>query len=311
MTKSKHMNTIIKRILLSFCMIAGLLACSDEKLESTIFDTAEKSVDSTKATYKFDLYLYNNFLKPYNLDFMYRMSDVAADMEYNLVPASYDNSKKLAVLVKYLWFDAYADVAPAGFMKRWGPRQIHLIGSPAYNPANGTMVLGLAEGGIKISLFRVNSINTSDVNMMNEYYFKTMHHEFAHILHQTKTYPKEFRVISVKDYDPFGWQDLTDEVAQGKGFVSAYASSQAREDFVEVIANYIVKTDSQWNTILTNGAKGKNSDAADGKTIILKKLSICRNWLRDSWSIDLDSLRANVQRRQANINMTKLLSEIE
>lgn len=305
------MNAFIKNILILACIATGIVGCSDEKLGPTIFDTAEKSLDSTKATYKFDLYLYNNFLKPYNLQFIYRMEDVAADMEYNLVPASYDNSQKLAVLVKYLWFDAYAKVAPANFMKQWGPRQIQLIGSPAYNPANGTMVLGLAEGGIKISLFRVNSINTSDVNMMNEYYFKTMHHEFAHILHQTKTYPKEFRIISVKDYEPFKWQDKTDLEAQQKGFVSPYASSQAREDFVEVIANYIVKTDAQWNAILSNANSGTNTDMINGRVIIEKKLAICRNWLLDSWKINLDTLRAEVQQRQANINMAQLLSEIK
>lgn len=51
------------------------------------------------------------------------------------------------------------------------------------------MVLGTAEGGMKITLYNVNDINPDkiDINLLNEYYFQTMHHEFAHILHQTKT----------------------------------------------------------------------------------------------------------------------------
>lgn len=305
------MNTFIKNILILACVATGIVGCSEEKLGPTIFDTSEKTLDSTKATYPFDKYLYSSYFKPYNLRFMYRMEDIAADMEYNLVPPSYTNSQKLAVLVKYLWFDAYAKVVSPEFMKKYGPRQIHLIGSPAYNPANGTIILGLAEGGIKISLLQVNSINTADVDMMNEYYFKTMHHEFAHILHQTKTYPKEFRLISIKDYVPFGWQDISDKQAQQKGFVSNYAGSQSREDFVEVIANYIVKNDTQWSTILANADTGTDSKGVNGKTVILKKLAICRNWMRDSWSINLDSLRAEVQYRQSHIDMTKLLSEIK
>jgi hypothetical protein len=40
--------------------------------------------------------------------------------------------------------------------------------------------------------------------MMNEYYFKTMHHEFVHILHQTKNYPKDFEQISAGNYSPHG-----------------------------------------------------------------------------------------------------------
>ena len=325
------MNSLLKYTLFSLVALMMFSSCSDEKLGPTIFDTAETTVDSTKASYKFDLYLYNNFLKPYNLKFIYRMEDAGADMDYNLVPATYENSKKLAVLSKYLWFDVYAKVVSPEFIKLWGPRIIHLIGSPAYNPANRTMILGLAEGGIKISLFRVNNINTNNVDMLNEFYFKTMHHEFAHILHQTKSYPKEFNLISFKYYEPFSWQDRPERVVESLGFVSPYGSSQTREDFLEIIANYIVKTDAQWNTILDNASKGWekdgiteskimtsdttfipiDNDGIDGKAVILQKLSICRIWLRDSWGIDLDSLHAEVQKRQANINMPHLLSEIE
>lgn len=298
--------------------------CSDEKLGPTIFDSGVVDLDTTSASYHFDKYLYNSYLKPYNLKYIYKMQDVAADMNYNLVPATYENSKKIAVLTKYLWFDVYAKVVSPEFLKEYGPRIIHLIGSPAYNPANGTMILGLAEGGIKISLFRVNSINTTDVDMLNEYYFKTMHHEFAHILHQTKTYPKEFNLISYKYYEPFSWQDRDERVSQSLGFASSYGGSQTREDFVEIIANYIVKTDTQWATILDNASKGwsqnattgavtpaTDADGVNGKEVILQKLSICRQWLASSWGIDLDALRAEVQIRQSNINMNQLLSEIE
>ena len=43
---------------------------------------------------------------------------------------------------------------------------------------------------MKITLYNVNDINPDkiDINLLNEYYFQTMHHEFAHILHQTKNY---------------------------------------------------------------------------------------------------------------------------
>lgn len=50
------------------------------------------------------------------------------------------------------------------------------------------MILGQAEGGMKVTLFRVNEIdkNNLSVAQLNEYYFKTMHHEFTHILNQKK-----------------------------------------------------------------------------------------------------------------------------
>lgn len=85
----------------------------------------------------------------------------------------------MARLVKYLWFDVYGTVVGEEFLKENGPRIIHLIGSPAYNPISGTIVLGTAEGDIKVTLYSCNDLDPTNIDMMNEYYFKTMHHEFA------------------------------------------------------------------------------------------------------------------------------------
>ena len=315
-----------KLVLICLLWASIFTSCTNtDELGPSIFDSTEEELDPTSYTYKFDLFLQKEFLKPYNLQFAYKMQDISADKEYNLVPASLENSKKLAVLVKYLWFDVYKKVADSTFLRKYGPRMIHLIGSPGYNPANGTELLGLAEGGIKISLLKVNQIDISNVETLNEYYFKTMHHEFAHILHQTKSYPVDFNLISYKNYSPYSWQDRPDEIAWSLGFVSSYGSSQTREDFVEVIANYIVKTDAQWNNMLDKASKEwvydevQNTispvtteiDGVNGKEVILKKLDICRQWLFGSWGISLDALRYEVQTRQANINMNALLVEIE
>ena len=310
---------------MAILLLSFFVACSTEELGPTIFESSSKELDSTSYTYHFDKFLNDSYLKTYNLQFRYKMQDMGTDMNYNLVPATLDNSKKIAVLVKYLWFDVYAKVVNPDFLKLYGPRIIHLIGSPAYNPANGTILLGLAEGGLKVSLFRINSIDPSDIEMMNEYYFKTMHHEFAHILHQTKTYPKEFNLISYKNYEPFSWQDRDEKIAASLGFASSYGSSQTREDFVEIIANYIVKTDTQWNQLMDDASKGwkvviddkgessiietPDIDGINGKEVILRKLSICRTWLADSWNVDLDALRKEVQIRQSNIQLDSLLLE--
>jgi len=280
-------------------------ACNDEDdfTESIFID--EDELDPSAETYAFDKWLTENYLEPYNLQFRYKMQDVGSDLDYNLVPTSLTKSQSMAILVKYLWFDAYNAVAGEEFLKMNGPRIIHLIGSPAYNPVLHTMVLGTAEGGIKVTLYRCNELEPRNIEEMNEYYFKTMHHEFAHILHQQKTYPKEFETFSAGYYDPSGWQFRTLSQAASLGFVSDYGSSQPREDFVEVIANYIVKSDAQWNYILELASKpGINSegqvvdDPLDGRAIILTKLEICKTWLKDAWDIDLDVLKAEVQERQ-------------
>ena len=299
----------ISKILLVFLITVGLYSCrSEDVFTASIFDTTD-TLNVNSATYQFDLWLRNSYLIPYNLDFRYKMQDVGSDMDYNLVPASFVKSQQIAKLVKYLWFDAYGAVAGPEFLKENGPKIIHLIGSPAYNPISGTILLGTAEGGIKVTLYRCNDIDPANVSQMNEFYFKTMHHEFAHILHQKKNYPVEFNQISKGLYNPLGWQDRTDSEAASLGFVSPYAGSQIREDFVEVIANYLVKSDADWNNILLMASKPgvKNGvtladDGVDGKAIILQKLDMATKWLKDSWNIDIHQLRTEIMTRETHIN---------
>ena len=262
----KKIQYYISAFLLMAVAAMSLSSCSEDKLGPTIFPDVDESLDPTSYTYQLDKFLKENYLDKYNLTFLYKMPDVSTNMNYNLVPATYENSIDLAVLCKYLWFDVYDKVAGEEFLKSYGPRIILLVGSPAYNPTSGTEIVGLAEGGIKVSLFKVNAMRINDFNMMNEYYFKTMHHEFAHILHQTKTYPSEFNTISIGHYDSNNWQDRSEGQVASLGFVTTYASSEFREDFAETIANYIVKTDEQWNHILDLASRGWASGDEDDVT---------------------------------------------
>lgn len=262
----KKIKFYISALLLVAIGVMSLSSCSEDKLGDTIFPDVDETLDPTSYTYQLDKFINENYLNKYNLTFLYKMPDVSTNMNYNLVPATYENSIDLAVLCKHLWFDVYDKVAGPDFLKTYGPRIILLVGSPAYNPSSGTETVGLAEGGIKISLFKVNAMRINDFNMMNEYYFKTMHHEFAHILHQTKTYPQEFNTISVGHYDSNNWQDRNEGSVTSLGFVTTYASSEFREDFAETIANYIVKTDAQWERILDLASRGWASGDEDDVT---------------------------------------------
>lgn len=237
-----------------------LVGCSDDEIGPTIFPDVSTEPDPTSYTYKFDKWLNNNFRDVYNVEFKYLMEDVEADMDYNLVPATYEKARDLALLTKYLWYDSYKELTGDKFIKSYGPRILHLVGSPAYNPNNGTETLGLAEGGLKVTLFKVNEMDLADINMMNEYYFRTMHHEFGHILHQTKSYPTEFNLLSTGRYDDSSWQSRQPGVVASQGFVTPYASSQAREDFAETIANYITRTPEQMDLILWMAQRGWASD---------------------------------------------------
>ena len=257
----KKIKYYISALLLVAVAAMSLSSCSEDKLGPTIFPDVDETLDPNSYSYQLDKFLKENYLDKYNLTFLYKMPDISTNMNYNLVPADYTNSVDLAVLCKHLWFDVYDKVAGPDFLKTYGPRIILLIGSPAINPTSGSETVGLAEGGIKISLFKVNSMNINDFQTMNDLYFHTMHHEFAHILHQTKTYPSEFNTISVGRYDVNNWQYRGNEV-NSLGFVTPYGSSEYREDFAETVACFIVYTDAQWNRMMQLAARGWATSAS-------------------------------------------------
>ncbi len=291
-------------------MTISFFSCSKEdEFAGSIFNTKD-TLSVNSETYSFDMWLRESYLIPYNLDFRYKLQDVGSDQDYNLVPTSFVKAQQMAKLVKYLWFDVYGTIVGPEFLKENGPRIIHLIGSPAYNPISGTILLGTAEGGLKVTLYRCNELDPTNVDQLNEYYFKTMHHEFAHILHQKRNYPVEFGLISKGNYNPLGWQYKTDSEAATLGFVSPYAGSEKHEDFVEIIANYLVKSDDQWNSILELASKpGIDNyrdtlpdDGINGQAVILEKLDIAKKWLKNSWNIDIDALRTEILTREEHIN---------
>ena len=101
-------------------------------------------------------------------------------------------------------------------MKSYGPKIFHFIGSSAYAPTTGTETLGYASAGVKITLINVNNMKLwtpetpytpADFDQLNKDQFHTMHHEFSHILHQTKSYPVSFGQVTPGTYAPRDWQD--------------------------------------------------------------------------------------------------------
>lgn len=247
------MTRIFRNIILCAMALttAGFISCGDDDdFGPTIFDTNDYPLDRSQYSFPLDTFLKANFLEPFNVKMIYRMEDVGSDMQKNLTPADYKKSVDLAVLSKYLWYDVYEKYGTAEFLKANSPRIIHVIGSKNYNPSQGTETLGVAEGGMKITLYNTNNLDPSDLDVMNEYFFKTMHHEFGHILDQTNLRPTAFNLISKSQYDGSTWTSLPDSVAAGRGFVSPYASSADSEDWVEILANYVTLDTLKWEILM-------------------------------------------------------------
>lgn len=283
--------------ILTTVVALGFASCSNDDPDGAeIFPTTSPIRDD------FNQWLQKNFTAPYNVDVKYKMEDIYSDMSYNLVPADSAKSAKLMILAKYLWFDAYSEAMGPKFVKENVPRVIHLIGSPAYNSGDGTVVLGTAEGGYVITLYMVNSLTDRtlhDYDTMNEYYFHTMHHEFTHILNQKKNYSDSYQLITEDGYVSSDWYRIADHDAHVAGFVTPYAMSQPGEDFAEMMSVYVTDSPEQWDAIIKDAG-------AEGGALINKKLTMVRSYMKDSWGLDIDKMRDIVQRRASEISALDL-----
>ena len=288
------MKKYIYIVILGLAVGLGLGSCSeDAPSDPTNFPTTPVERNA------FDQWLLKNFTYPYNVSFLYKMKDIESDMTKNLVPADSAKSTKLAIIIKYLWFDAYAEAIGPDFIKENVPRVIHLIGSPAFN-SNGTIVLGTAEGGQKVTLYTVNGLtdeNLKDYSYLNDYYFHTMHHEFTHILNQKVAYNKNFDKVTASGYVSGDWTNGEDVDAQKKGFVTAYAMEEGKEDFAEMLSTYVTSTPTQWEKILSTAGANKVDETLTARQALEQKLAFVRDYMSKSWGLDIDKLRDAVLHR--------------
>ncbi len=285
-----------------------LSSCVKDKLSET-----SVIKDSTVEQNDFDEWLEANLLKPYNIEFMYRFSLNESDQGYYTVPASYEASIIYAHLVKYLCVDTYDEVAGAAFTRAYFPKMFFLIGEWEYRN-NGSIVLGTAEGGKKIMLSGVNYLPgvfenlTGDelVDQINTYYIKTIHHEFTHILNQTKDYSESFKNVTPTTYVADACFD-TDEFWRGRGHITAYAQAEPREDFAELLSEYVTNTPSWWDEQIaaadaeTAEVRKTNPQAPNGADLINAKMDIVRAYMETAWDIDIDQLRRVINRRTADV----------
>ena len=251
--------------------LAALVLCvyscrSNDDFTDTIFNTDIPDVDAKSATGPFDQWLYDNFVVPYNTEIQYKFNLPASKLEYLLAPSEYKKSQLLSHFIKYLFYEVYTKYAGDEFMKKYGPRIFHFIGSSAYSTTTETEELGYASAGVKITLLKVNEMKywtptdpytAKDIDDLNEHQFHTMHHEFSHILHQTKSYPVSFGQVTPGDYDGRDWQKRDSVLSHTLGFVTHYGSSAIYEDFVETLSCAITNNDCRWMyTIIDACANG-------------------------------------------------------
>ena len=274
----------------------ALVSCSEDDLNAESVITIDK-----KQANDFDKWLTANFVNPYNLEFKYRYEYKETDAAYYTIPAELNQAIEMAHLVKYLCLESYDEVAGIDFTRNYFPKMIFTIGEWEYRN-NGTIILGTAESGKKILLTGVNYLDTykSSPAALNHYYFKTIHHEFTHILNQTKEYSAEFKLITGNSYVADSWSEEPFDVGYlERGFISSYAQHSDTEDFAEMMSLYVTNSKEQWDEWMAEA--GEN-----GAPLLQAKLDIVKSYMKDSWGIDMDKLRDTILRRQADLAAGKV-----
>lgn len=274
----------------------ALVSCSEDDLNAESVITIDK-----KQANDFDKWLTANFVNPYNLEFKYRYEYKETDANYYTIPAELNQAIEMAHLVKYLCLESYDEVAGIDFTRNYFPKMIFTIGEWEYRN-NGTIILGTAESGKKILLTGVNYLDTykSSPAALNHYYFKTIHHEFTHILNQTKEYSAEFKLITGNSYVADSWSEEPFNVGYlERGFISDYAQHSDTEDFAEMMSLYVTNSKEQWDEWMAEA--GEN-----GAPLLQAKLDIVKSYMKDSWGIDMDKLRDTILRRQADLAAGKV-----
>lgn len=239
-----------------------------------------------------DEWLAQNFTKPFNIDVKYRWDPFEVPLDKTLVPPLVSKVQPTMEAVKKIWIDPYIKVAGEDFIKRFCPKQYVLVGSANWN-TDGTIVLGTAEGGRKVILYQINNFDKKNVPVVKEM-LHTIHHEFAHILHQNILYPIAYKQITPGTYTS-NWYNISEEEALNFGYVTSYSMLNPDEDFVEMVATLLVDGQAVFNARL---ATLKTNPWA--KDALIKKQQMVIDYFLKTYNINFKTLQNITQTEIAN-----------
>jgi len=300
----------MKKIIFLFFSMSILFASCDkeEDLGKSLIDTSTPELNDV------DEWIRENYTYPYNVEVKYKWDNSELDNTKILTPTELERVIPFLDNMKDVWIDPYTNHGGEDFMKAYVPKQIVLVGSHNYND-NGSIVLGQAEGGRKITIFDLNYIDFDLEGLSNWEIaskmkviltvFKTMHHEFGHILHQTVAYPVAYKKITT-GYTS-NWMNFYDSQAQRMGFITAYSMLNPDEDFVEMLSEFLTRSNEDWNKIIDRikvyddrwNEIPAESEAVRAK--IRTKEKMIADYMLQIWKIDIYDLQAEISDVLANL----------
>ena len=244
-----------------------------------------------------DVYIQENFIDEYGVAVRYKFVDRYVDQNKRVTPPKLEVVEPMLDFLTEFWIEPFTDVANGSrFFKAHVPAEIILIGSTMYN-ADGTVTLGTADAGARITLTEVNDVNVENLAWVFRQ-LGTIYHEFAHIVHQRYNLPPNWQEISPQGYTSLGsWYNLTDGEALQRGFVSPYGTSTFNEDFAEVVAFLLFRPDF-YETFIEDEPDCLTADCVarnEGRAKLRRKYNAVLEHYEQNTGVDLLQVRDIIQ----------------
>ena len=277
----------MKKLYIAAVLALLLAACNNKE------NLSSESVlkPRTTAQTALDTYIYNNFQQPYNIIVTYNYIDADFEMGKYLYPPTESKVQPMLEIVKKVWIDSYTQVAGQDFIKSVAPRQISLIGGYNMN-SDGTITLGFADSGMKITLFNVDQLDVTQHEATRQY-FHTIQHEYCHIINQRKPYSEEYGKITPSDYTA-NWYNVRLADANKKGFITPYSMLNDIEDFAEMTSGILSMSKTDWDAKI-------NAIPEEGRKLIRKKEAFVVAYFKSEWNIDLYRLQEVVENQMLSV----------
>lgn len=268
-------------LVLSSVLFLGACA-SDEPLTESILDTTVPVKSSL------DNWIDTNFLTPYNINVQYKWNQNVVDNNRYLFPPTQTKVQPALEIVQKIWLQSYSTIGGADFVKKIAPREFVLVGGVNLN-TTGTITLGLADAGQRITLFETDNVDKTDRENVKRF-IKTIQHEYIHILNQTKPFDeKTLAKITPTGYTS-NWYATSTAVANEEGFISDYARSNINEDFAEMAATMLINSKAEYQAIL-DGIEDEEAVAN-----IKAKEAVVVKYFKDAFNMDFYKLRDEAEK---------------
>lgn len=271
------------KIIALLCTVMLLGACTgDAPLTESQLDL------STPAKSDLDKWIDANYLNIYNINVQYKWNQNAVDQNRYLYPPLQSKVQPVLEIVQKIWLESYKTIAGPNFVKIIAPREFVLVGGVNLN-TTGTITLGLAEGGKRITLFETDNVNKKDRDNVKRF-IHTIQHEYIHILNQTKPFDeKTLSKITPTGYTS-NWYATSTTVAREEGFITDYARSNINEDFAEMAAIMLINSKAEYAAILA----GITNQTAVAN--IKAKEAVVVKYFKDNFGIDFYKLRDEAEK---------------